>query len=72
MTALPYLANPVYFPYRPVPAGPIEWVTMIDVEIPQIAQEFHLTQEQAHFSIYDRVESGASGGNRTHDLQVTK
>ena len=51
MAALAYLANPVYCSYRPAPPGSIEWVTMIDVAIPRIAQELHLTQGQVQATV---------------------
>ena len=51
MATLTYLANPVYFSYRPAPAGSIEWVTMIDVEIARIVQELHLTQGQVQATV---------------------
>jgi uncharacterized protein len=51
MAALVSLLNPVYFSYRPAHAGSIEWVTMIDIEIPKIAQELHLTQVQVKATV---------------------
>ena len=51
MAALAYLANPVYCSYRPAHPGSIEWVTMIDVAIPRIAQELHLTQGQVQATV---------------------
>jgi len=51
VAALAYLASPVNVLYRLAPAGSIEWVNMIDVAIPQIAQELHLTQGQVQATV---------------------
>ena len=53
------MANRVDFSYRLDLAGAIEWVTIIDIVIPQISRELHLTQSQVQATV-GLLDNGAT------------